>query len=220
MLTITRNTFLASLLGITAIVGCNGQSKARIPAPKDDAPLAAKPGKATAIFAGGCFWGTQAVFQRVKGVLHTEAGYDGGSASTATYAQVTTETTNHAESVEVTYDPSKLTYGTLLRIFFSVHDPTTLNRQGADVGTQYRSVIFYRNAEQEQTARRIIKALADEQVYDSPVVTQVVPFKAFYGAEDYHQNYYNLNKRQPYCAMVIQPKIEKFEKIFAHKVKK
>jgi len=174
----------------------------------------------TLTLGGGCFWCVEAVYQRLDGVTSVTSGYSGGTVKDPSYEQVCTGKTGHAEVVQIVYDKTKVSLTEILKVFFTVHDPTTLNRQGADVGTQYRSVIFYRNAEQEQTARRIIKALADEQVYDSPVVTQVVPFKAFYGAEDYHQNYYNLNKRQPYCAMVIQPKIEKFEKVFAHKVKK
>jgi len=208
MLSIHRNTVLATLLSLTAIAGCNGQSKSPVPAPKLDTPLAAKPGKATAVFAGGCFWGTQAVFQRVKGVLHTTAGYDGGAANTATYDQVTTETTNHAESVEVVYDPSRLTYGTLLRIFFSVHDPTTLNRQGNDVGTSYRSAIFYDNDEQRRIASAYIEQLNAAHAFPNPVVTQVAANKGFFDAESYHQDYALHNPNNPYIMVCDRPKID------------
>lgn len=174
----------------------------------------------TLTVGGGCFWCVEAVYQRLEGVTSVVSGYAGGTVKNPTYSQVCTGRTGHAEVVQIVYDKTKVSLTEILKVFFTVHDPTTLNRQGADVGTQYRSVIFYRNPEQEQTSRKIIKALTDEHVYDSPVVTQVVRFTEFYGAEDYHQNYYNLNKKQPYCAMVIQPKIDKFEKVFSHKIKK
>ncbi|MGC2401970.1 MAG: peptide-methionine (S)-S-oxide reductase MsrA, partial [Acidobacteriaceae bacterium] len=145
-----RNTLAALVLAVTTSVGCSAASRAPIPAPLHDVPLAQTPGKQTAVFAGGCFWGTQSVFERVKGVVATTAGYSGGSAATATYRQVGQENTGHAESVKVVYDPSKITYGQLLQIFFSVvHDPTQLNRQGPDVGESYRSVIFYASDEQQ-----------------------------------------------------------------------
>src|SRR5580700_6962654 len=154
------------------------ESKQPIPPPQLDAPLATAAGKETAVFAGGCFWRTQAVFQRVKGVIATTTGYAGGSASTATYDQVTTETTGHAESVEVVYDPSKLTYGQLLRIFFSVaHDPTQLNRQGNDVGTSYRSVIFYSTPEQKRIAEAYIAQLDAAKVFPGKIVTDLTPLK-------------------------------------------
>jgi peptide-methionine (S)-S-oxide reductase len=161
-----------------------------IPPAKLDAPLAAAAGKQTAVFGGGCFWGTQAVFERVKGVLKTTAGYSGGSAETATYRQVITETTGHAESVEVIYDPAQITYGKLLRIFFSVaHDPTQLNKQGPDVGTSYRSAIFYVNEEQKRIAMAYIAELDAAKVFPSRIVTEVSPLKGFYRAEDYHQDF-------------------------------
>ncbi len=170
-------------------MGAFRKSRAGIPAPKDDASLAEHPGQETAVFAGGCFWGTQAVFERVKGVVATTAGYSGGSAATATYAQVTTETTGHAESVKVVYDPSRITYGKLLQIFFSVHDPTQLNRQGNDVGTSYRSAIFYSNEAQRKIATEYIAQLSAAGAFHKPIVTQVVPLKGFYDAESYHQDY-------------------------------
>jgi peptide-methionine (S)-S-oxide reductase len=179
-----------------------------IPAPQYDAPLAQQPGSEKAVFAGGCFWGTQSVFQRVKGVIHTEAGYSGGSASTATYDQVTTETTGHAESVEITFDPSKITYGTLLRIFFSVaHDPTQLNRQGPDVGTSYRSAIFYENEEQHKIAQQYIQQLDNEHAFSGKIVTELTPLKAFYKGEDYHQDYATKNPGNPYIQVCDIPKM-------------
>lgn len=186
-----------------------------IPAAQNDATLAAKHGKATAVFAGGCFWGTQAVFERVKGVIDTTAGYSGGSASTAHYNDVTTETTGHAESVRVVYDPSKITYGQLLRIFFSVaHDPTQLNRQGNDVGPSYRSVIFYGDEEQHRIADAYIKQLDAVHVFSRPIVTQVVPLKAFYAAEDYHQDYALKNPGNPYIQVCDRPKIDALKQQF------
>jgi peptide-methionine (S)-S-oxide reductase len=178
-----------------------------IVAPQFDEPLATHASTETAVFAGGCFWGTQSVFQRVKGVIHTEAGYSGGSAATATYDQVTTETTGHAESVEITFDPSKITYGTLLRIFFSVaHDPTQLNRQGPDVGTSYRSAIFYSSELQHKIAQQYIEQLDAAHAFPAKIVTQVVPLKAFYKAEDYHQDYATNNPNNPYIQICDVPK--------------
>jgi len=189
--------------------------KQPIPPPKIDAPLAAAPGKETAVFAGGCFWGTQAVFERVKGVIHTAAGYAGGSAATATYDQVITETTGHAESVEVIYDPSRITYGQLLRVYFSVaHDPTELNRQGPDVGTSYRSAIFYTNEEQKRIAAAYIAQLDAEKVFPKPIVTEVTPLKGFYRAEDYHQDYALKNPSNPYIQICDLPKISALKQQF------
>jgi peptide-methionine (S)-S-oxide reductase len=180
-----------------------------IPAPASDAALAAKSGRQTAVFAGGCFWGTQSVFERVKGVLDTTAGYSGGSASTATYAQVGQENTGHAESVKVVFDPSKITYGRLLQIFFSVvHDPTQLNRQGPDVGTSYRSVIFYANEDQHKIGAAYIAQLDTAKIFPKPIVTQVVPLKGFYDAEAYHQDYALYNPNNPYIQVCDKPKVE------------
>ena len=196
------------LLVAVMCTGCRAATGIAAPAPANDAPLAAKPGRQTAVFAGGCFWGTQSVFERVKGVLDTTAGYSGGSASTATYAQVGQENTGHAESVKVVFDPSKITYGQLLRIFFSVaHDPTQLNRQGNDVGTSYRSVIFSADDEQKRIATDYIAQLDAAHVFPKPIVTQVVPLKAFYSAEDYHQDYALKNPDNPYIYVCDRPKI-------------
>jgi peptide-methionine (S)-S-oxide reductase len=199
------------------LTGCTVRAASRtpIPAPTTDVALAKTSGKQTAVFAGGCFWGTQAVFERVKGVLKTTTGYSGGSASTATYDQVTTETTGHAESVQVVYDPSKITYGELLRIFFSVaHDPTELNRQGPDVGTSYRSAIFYANDEQKRLATAYIQQLDQAHIFPRPIVTQVVPLKGFYRAEDYHQDYALHNPANPYILVCDRPKIEALKQQF------
>ncbi len=188
---------------------------APIPAAKLDASLASAPGKQTAVFAGGCFWGTQSVFERVKGVLKTTAGYSGGTAKTATYDQVTTETTGHAESVEVVYDPAKITYGELLRIFFSVvHDPTQLNRQGPDVGTSYRSAIFYTDDEQKRIATAYIAQLDAAKAFPKPIVTEVTPLKGFYRAEDYHQDYALHNPENPYIQVCDVPKIKALKQQF------
>jgi len=186
-----------------------------IPAAKVDAPRAHAAGKDTAVFAGGCFWGTQAVFERVKGVLDTTAGYSGGSAATATYNQVVTEKTGHAESVQVVYDPSQITYGQLLRIFFSVvHDPTELNRQGPDVGPSYRSAIFYTNDEQMRIAKAYIAQLDAAKVFPKPIVTQLTPLKGFYPAEDYHQDYALKNPANPYIQICDLPKISALKQQF------
>jgi len=183
------------------------ERKEPIPAAVVDEPKTAAHHE-KAVFAGGCFWGTQAVFQRVKGVEKTTAGYAGGSAETATYAQVTTETTGHAESLEIVFDPAKISYGTLLRIFFSAaHDPTQLNRQGPDVGTSYRSVIFYTSDEQKKIAEAYIAQLDAAKVFPAKIVTQVVPLKGFYAGEDYHQDYALKNPDNPYIQVCDVPKI-------------
>ncbi|MGB6745936.1 MAG: peptide-methionine (S)-S-oxide reductase MsrA [Terracidiphilus sp.] len=199
------------------LFACKGSAapKQPVPPPAEDLPLATAPGSATAVFAGGCFWGTQSVFERVKGVIGTTAGYAGGSAATATYAQVTTETTGHAESVRVVYDPSKITYGTLLRIFFSVaHDPTQLNQQGPDVGTSYRSAIFYLNDDQRRIAAAYIAQLDDAKAFKRRIVTEVTPLKGFYRAEDYHQDYALHNPDNPYIMVCDRPKTDALRKEF------
>lgn len=201
---------LIALAGLAVYAAPSGV----IPAPAADMALAAKPGRQTAVFAGGCFWGTQSVFERVKGVVKATAGYAGGSASTATYDQVTTETTGHAESVEVVYDPSKITYGELLRIFFSVHDPTELNRQGPDVGTSYRSAVFYTSDDQKRIAAAYIRQLQAANAFPRPIVTEVTPLKGFYRAEDYHQDYAYYHPDNPYILVCDRPKVETLRKDF------
>ncbi|HEY1676266.1 MAG TPA: peptide-methionine (S)-S-oxide reductase MsrA [Candidatus Sulfotelmatobacter sp.] len=205
---------LASLLGATA---CSAKANpaAPVPAPAVDAPRAASPGKQSAVFSGGCFWGVQAVFQHVKGVITATSGYAGGSAKTAEYETVSTGETGHAESVHVVYDPSQITYGELLRVFFSVaHDPTQLNRQGPDIGTQYRSSIFYNNEEQKKIAEAYISQLDQAKVFSKPIVTKVVPLQGFYAAEAYHQNYAELHPSQPYIMFNDAPKVEHLRKEF------
>ena len=208
----------ALILGFTITVLSstgNAAPKAPIPPATTDASLTPTPGKQSAVFAGGCFWGTQAVFQRVKGVIKTTAGYAGGSAATATYDQVTTETTGHAESVEVVYDSSKITYGQLLRVFFSVvHDPTQLNRQGPDVGTSYRSAVFYTNDEQRRIATAYIAQLDAAKTFPKPIVTDVTPLKGFYRAEDYHQDYALHHPDDPYILVCDRPKISALKEQF------
>lgn len=172
----------------------------------------------TAVFGGGCFWCTEAVFQMLKGVSKVESGYAGGKVANPTYERVSSGTTGHAEVIRVTYDPSIISYEDLLTVFFGSHDPTTPNRQGADVGEQYRSVIFYGSEEEKATAERIAKEIQDSLTDGTRVVTQIEPLEEFYKAEDYHQNYFKTNTSAPYCQLVIEPKIEKVRKRFAQLV--
>jgi peptide-methionine (S)-S-oxide reductase len=213
--------FLIVLLGT---VGCTAgnASTLTVPAPLADVSRAGTPGQQTAVIAGGCFWGIQAVFQHVKGVISATSGYSGGEAKTADYETVSTGETGHAESVKITYDPSQITYGQLLRIFFSVaHDPTEVNRQGPDDGTQYRSVIFYGGDEQKKIAEAYIAQLDKAKTFARPIVTQVVPLKAFYPAEAYHQNYATLHPNQPYIVFNDAPKVahlrQEFPDLYAGK---
>jgi peptide-methionine (S)-S-oxide reductase len=197
----------AIFLGVRQMAIGQAMRRQPIPAPNVDESHTTGHNE-TAVLAGGCFWGVQSVYNRVKGVEHTTAGYAGGSAATATYDQVTTETTGHAESLEIHFDPSKLSYGTILRIFFSVvHDPTQLNRQGPDVGTSYRSAIFYTNEEQRRVAEDYIAQLDAAHVFPSKIVTQVVPLKAFYNGESYHQDYADKNPNNPYIQVCDVPKM-------------
>ena len=172
-----------------------------------------------ATIAGGCFWCTEAVFDQLKGVVKVESGYSGGNVPNPSYEDVCGGDTGHAESIEITFDPSVISYADLLHIFFTAHDPTTLNRQGADTGTQYRSAVFYHNPEQEKIARQVIMEFNDSHVWKKPIVTEVTPYKKFYKAEDYHQQYYANNSRQPYCKMVIEPKIAKLREHYREKLK-
>ncbi|MBW1295166.1 peptide-methionine (S)-S-oxide reductase MsrA [Aquimarina litoralis] len=173
----------------------------------------------TAVFAGGCFWCTEAVFQRLKGVSKVISGYTGGTIKNPAYREITTGRTGHAEAIKIEFDPEFISFTELLEIFFATHDPTTLNRQGADRGTQYRSAIFYQNDEQQRLAKEMIDFLDSEGVFESPIVTEVSPLGAFYNAEDYHQNYYNLNSEQGYCQFVINPKLSKLQNTFKSKLK-
>lgn len=170
--------------------------------------------------AGGCYWCVEAIYENLNGVKSAVSGYAGGTKANPSYEEVSTGNSGYAEVVQITYDKTVTNLNEIFEVFFTVHDPTTLNRQGADVGTQYRSAIFYKNEEQKKAALSIINALKKEKVYDSPIVTKLEPLTKFYKAENYHQDYYVNNKNQPYCQMVIQPKMAKFEKVFKDKMKK
>ena len=201
----------AAMLAMIGSAGAADLDKP-IPAATDDAPAT---GTQTVVLAGGCFWGQQAVFEHVKGVVSVVAGYAGGARNTATYDQVTTETTGHAESVQITFDPAQVSFGTLLRIYFSVaHDPTQLNFQGPDRGTSYRTEIFFTNAAQEKTARAYIAALDAAHIFSGPIVTKVEPLKGFYAAEGYHQDYLIHNPTQPYIVFNDLPKLEALKKVW------
>jgi peptide-methionine (S)-S-oxide reductase len=190
-----------------------GGPKGAIPSPAVDAALATTKGEQTAVLAGGCFWGVEAVFEHVKGVKHAESGYAGGSADTAEYETVSSGRTGHAESVQITYDPSQITYGQLLKVFFAVaHDPTELNRQGPDSGTQYRSAIFYKDEEQKRIAEKYIAQLNEAKVFSSKIVTQVAPLKSFFEAEGYHQNYLANHPNELYIVYNDLPKLENLRK--------
>ena len=174
----------------------------------------------TATLAGGCFWCIEAVFQEIEGVKNVISGYTGGTSVNPTYEQVCAGKTGHAEAVQVTFDPDRISYREILEIFFSVHDPTTLNRQGADIGTQYRSAIFYRDEQQKNTAEKLIGELDKEKLWESAIVTQIMPLTKFYQAEDYHQEYFSHHPEQGYCLVVISPKINKFRRRWANRLKK
>ncbi|HET6882304.1 MAG TPA: peptide-methionine (S)-S-oxide reductase MsrA [Pirellulales bacterium] len=236
------NAFLAMLLGVT-IVGITATALVAAKAPRTK-KLASKANSSRkqataeekkvddssaretqagelekATFGSGCFWCSEAVFQQLKGVRSVVSGYSGGLAKNPTYHQVCTGETGHAEVIQITYDPKVITYPELLEVFWQTHDPTTLNRQGHDVGTQYRSVIFYHSPKQKELAEHYKQKLDDEHAFHKPIVTEITEFSEFYPAEDYHQNYYNLNKEQGYCAAVIRPKVSKVKKVFHDKLK-
>jgi peptide-methionine (S)-S-oxide reductase len=173
----------------------------------------------TATLAGGCFWCLEAVFDNLIGVTDVVSGYAGGTTANPSYQQVCTGSTNHAEVVQIQFDPAVISFKELLEVFFSIHDPTTLNRQGADVGTQYRSVVFYHSPEQKEIALQTIRELTGEKLWDSPVVTEIAPLDVFYPAEEYHQEYFARNPGQGYCQMVVAPKVAKFRKKFSNRLK-
>lgn len=174
---------------------------------------------ALATFGAGCFWCVEAVFQDLKGVSSVVSGYTGGHVENPSYKQVCSGSTGHAEVAQITYDPDVISFEELLEVFWKTHDPTTLNRQGADVGSQYRSAVFYHNEEQRQLAEEYKQKLNASGAFNDPIVTEIVPIQKFYPAEDYHQNYFNQNESQPYCAFVIRPKVDKFRKVFGNKLK-
>ncbi|MFI5219264.1 MAG: peptide-methionine (S)-S-oxide reductase MsrA [Bacteroidia bacterium] len=174
----------------------------------------------TATFGNGCFWCTEAVFQELNGVIKVSSGYSGGTVKNPSYKEVCNGSTGHAECLQIIYDPKIISYDELLQVYWKTHDPTTLNRQGNDVGTQYRSVIFYHNEKQKELAEKYKKELTESEAYSDPIVTEITAFTTFYPAEDYHKDYFNLYGEEPYCRMVIQPKVEKFRKVFKDKLKK
>ncbi|MGA3091963.1 MAG: peptide-methionine (S)-S-oxide reductase MsrA [Terriglobales bacterium] len=213
----SRISALLLMIILAGVVGCDARERPAValPNPAVDAPLAATPGDQTAVIAGGCFWGIQAVFEHIKGVIRATSGYSGGAARTAQYELVSYGDTGHAESVKIVYDPSQITYGQLLRVFLSVaHDPTELNRQGPDIGTQYRSSIFYGNDEQKRIAEAYIRQLDQAGIFRRPIVTQIVPLKAFYPAEAYHQDYAARHPDDPYILHNDAPKVALLQQQF------
>lgn len=208
--------FLTGVILITLISCAN--KKAPVVITNESIPSNVKTDTVT--FGNGCFWCTEAIFQQVNGVLKVESGYSGGHVENPSYKEVTTGTTGHAECLNIIYDPAKVSYDELLEIFWQTHDPTTVDRQGNDVGPQYRSVIFYHNEEQKKVAEEYMAKLDKSGAFDAPIVTTFEPFTRFYKAENYHQNYYNENGSQPYCQFVVRPKVEKFRKVFKDKLKR
>ncbi len=206
---------LLILIGLSVVIHSELRSST-----KQNANMESKNEKSKiAVFAGGCFWCTEAIFSQLKGVQKVVSGYSGGKVANPTYDQVCTGTTGHAECTQITYDPEQISFAELLEVFWMTHDPTTLNRQGADRGTQYRSAIFYTDEDQKQEATTLKAKLEDEKIWNSPIVTEITRFDQFYPAENYHQSYYTNNPNQGYCRIVITPKVEKFKKIFADKLK-
>jgi len=221
-----RQSIFAPLFGLFLIMACSNNSKNNVTSEKTDLPMSTNeintaPAKIkdTATFGSGCFWCTEAVFQQVKGVDTVISGYSGGHVAKPTYKQVCSGTTGHAEVLQIVFNPALVSYSQLLEMFWYSHDPTTLNRQGNDEGTQYRSVVFYHNEQQKKEAEFYKKKLEEQKVFNSPIVTEISPLINFYPAEDYHQNYYNENSSQPYCMYIVRPKLEKFKKAFATKLK-
>jgi len=214
--------FAITLIAVATTIACTGaRAAATLPNPNVDEQLATKKGERTIVVAGGCFWGVEAVFEHLKGVKNAISGYSGGTANTAEYEVVSSGRTGHAESVKVTYDPSQITVGQLLKIFFAVaHDPTQLNRQGPDIGTQYRSVIFFGDEEQKKIAEAYVTQLDQAKVFPTRIVTEIVPLKSFYQAEDYHQDYLRFHPDQPYIVYHDLPKLENLRKQFPELYKK
>jgi peptide-methionine (S)-S-oxide reductase len=205
------------LFSAISLVSCNPSSPQSTTMSEVIIPAGIKTDTAT--FGTGCFWCTEAVFQELKGVYKVTSGYSGGTVKNPSYEDVSTGTTGHAECLQIIYDPKEISFDELLEVFWESHDPTTLNRQGNDVGTQYRSVIFYHNEEQKKKSEEYKVKLDKSGAYSNPIVTEITPFIHFYAAENYHQDYYRLHGSQPYCTFVIRPKVEKFEKVFKNKLK-
>jgi peptide-methionine (S)-S-oxide reductase len=217
----TKSVLLLLLVNIFLLTGCGKkETNAQSEINKDTGVSEQMDNLQKATFGSGCFWCTEAIFERLKGVKSVVSGYSGGKVENPTYEEVCTGTTGHAEVTQITYDPEIISFDELLEVFWKTHDPTTLNRQGNDVGPQYRSVIFYHNDEQKKLAEKYKEALDKSGAWEKPIVTEISPFTKFYPAEDYHQEYYENNPNQGYCAFVIAPKVEKFEKVFKDKLKK
>jgi len=208
---------LISAISLLAFPSCAQKDKTKT---KKETKVMSSATLDTATFGTGCFWCTEAIFQQLEGVEQVTSGYSGGHVANPTYEQVCGKQTGHAECLNIEYDPKKISFDELLEIFWQTHDPTTPNRQGADVGPQYRSVVFYHNAEQKQKAEQYKTELNKSGAFDKPIVTTLEPFTIFYAADDYHQNYYKNNPGEGYCQIVIRPKVEKFEKVFKNKLKK
>lgn len=209
-----RSAFIY-LIGLLALI----PSELKSSTPYNTQMETKETGSKIAVFAGGCFWCTEAIFSQLKGVRKVVSGYSGGKVANPTYKEVCSGLTGHAECTQITYDPEQISFSELLEVFWTTHDPTTLNRQGADSGTQYRSAIFYTDEDQKQEATAYKAKLDKEKIWNDPIVTEITKFGKFYPAEDYHQEYYKSNPNQGYCRIVITPKIEKFKKIFADKLK-
>jgi len=215
-----KSTLLILAVSLAVMWGCNNKStNAQSEVGSDKGADQKMENLEKATFGSGCFWCTEAVFERLNGVQKVVSGYAGGTVENPTYEEVCSGTTGHAEVTQITYDPKVITFDELLEVFWKTHDPTTLNRQGNDVGPQYRSVIFYHNEEQKQLAEKYKEELNKSGAWDNPIITEISPFTKFYSAEGYHQDYYNNNPNQGYCAFVIAPKVEKFEKVFKDKLK-
>lgn len=215
--TMIKSGIFFSLIMLLAGASCGQRKNSENTTPMKNQEI--EKGMALATFGNGCFWCTEAIFQQLNGVTKVVSGYAGGKVKNPSYKEVCTGLTGHAEVIQITYDPTKISYPELLEVFWQTHDPTTLNRQGADVGTQYRSVVFYHTEEQKQLAESYKKKLDESGAFDNPIVTEISPLSEYYPAEDYHQNYYKLNGSAPYCSYVIQPKLEKFKKVFKDKLK-
>lgn len=210
----------SGILGLSSCAQTQNQNKTMNPLPAQDQQKIYGTKTEVATFGTGCFWCTEAIFEQLEGVYEVVSGYSGGTKPNPTYKEVCTGTTGHAECVQITYNPDKISFDELLEVFWQTHDPTTLNRQGNDVGTQYRSVIFYHNEEQKQKAEKYKAELDKSGAFDNPIVTEITAFSVFYPAEDYHQQYFENNENSnPYCKIVIRPKVDKFKKVFKDKLK-
>ena len=213
------NKFLGIILAMF-VFSCQSQGKQTIKPSKEPVKMTTEKGMETATFAGGCFWCTEAIFLELEGVKSVTSGYTGGTVANPSYEDVSSGSTGHAEATQIVFDPSKISYDKLLEVFFATHDPTTLNRQGADVGTQYRSEVFYHNDAQKKSAEDYIAQMTLEKTFNDPIFTKITPAQPFYNAEDYHQNYYNQNQNQSYCHYVITPKVDKARHLFQDLLKK